>query len=200
MTPNQFIADQAAALSTLEAHYATADGQEAINKALLWILCQPGKAVVTGMGKSGLIGRKIAATLQSTGQPSAFLDPAAAAHGDMGMIQDGDFLLVLSNSGQTNEIMPVLEYADGRNRIIAITARPQSPLALAADVVLTYPERPEGCPIGRAPMASTLMQLVIGDCLAAMLMVERKFTETDFLALHHGGYLGADIRGSLCLK
>ena len=157
-----------------------------------------GKLVVTGMGKAGLIGQKISATLRSTGQPSVFLDPAQALHGDMGMLGFGDGLLALSNSGQTDEVRAVIDYARDRDiSVIAMTADPDSPIARSADVALVYPRMPEGCPIGRAPMASTLMMLALGDSLAAVLMAERGFTEQDFLALHHGGYLGKAIAGAV---
>jgi arabinose-5-phosphate isomerase len=161
--------------------------------SILWH-CQ-GKVIVTGMGKAGLVGRKIAATFQSTGTPAVFLDPAAAAHGDMGLIGQGDTLLGLSNSGETDEIMHVAHFCQTRgNPTIAITSKPFSPLAGIADVALIMPDMPEGCPIGRAPMASCIIMMSLGDALAAELMVKRGFTETDFLALHHGGYLGRSIR------
>lgn len=154
-----------------------------------------GKTVVTGMGKAGLVGQKISATLRSTGQPSVFLDPAQALHGDMGMISQGDCVLALSNSGETDEVLAVMRYAANRPvRVVSITGNPASPIALAADVSLTYPKQHEGCPIGRAPMASTIQMLAIGDAIAAELMQRRGFTEQDFLELHHGGYLGREIR------
>lgn len=154
----------------------------------------PGKLVVTGMGKAGLVGQKISATLRSTGQPSAFLDPAQALHGDMGMLAHGDVLLALSNSGETTEVMSVVRYcAEHAIQVVAITADRPSPLATEADVTLSYPVLPEGCPIGRAPMASTTMMVALGDALAGALMAARDFTEQDFLALHHGGYLGRAI-------
>lgn len=167
---------------------------EAFDQAADMILRQSGKVVVTGMGKAGLIGAKIAATLCSTGQPAVFLDPAQALHGDMGMIGAFDILLALSNSGQTDEVLAVMRYCQARGvDIIAITGAGHSPIALEAKQAIVYPERPEGCPIDCAPMASTMMMLVIGDALAAALMLERKFSKADFVALHHGGYLGARL-------
>lgn len=171
---------------------------EPILLASLAIAALPSKLIVTGMGKAGLIGQKISATLRSTGQPSAFLDPAQALHGDMGMIHYGDGLLALSNSGETDEVLAVCQYGhEHRIPILAITADRDSPLSRIADHTIHYPRVAEGCPIGRAPMASTIMMLAIGDALAADLMVRRGFTEQDFLALHHGGYLGASIRGAV---
>lgn len=150
-----------------------------------------GKLVVTGMGKAGLIGEKISATMRSTGQPSVFLDPAQALHGCMGMIAPGDVLLALSNSGKTDEVIAVCRYArEHEVAIISITSDLPNPLAQIAQHALTYPVMPEGCPIRRAPMASAMQMLALGDALAASLMADRGFTEADFLALHHGGYLG----------
>lgn len=158
-----------------------------------------GKAILTGMGKSGFVARKIAATLQSTGQPACFLDPAGAAHGDMGIIGPDDLLIALSNSGKTNEILAVMEYAvrDRNIPCAAICSDNRSPMGYLATYFLPIPAMPEGCPIGRAPMASTTCQMVVGDMLAAECMVARGFTEADFLKLHHGGYLGQRIAEEL---
>lgn len=155
-----------------------------------------GKLIVTGMGKAGLIGQKISATFRSTGTPSAFLDPAQALHGDMGMINAPiDCILAISNSGQTDEVLAVMEYARLRDvSVIAITGDKGSPIAATADIAITYPRGPEGCPFNRAPMASAISMLAIGDAMAAELMHKKGFTERDFLALHHGGYLGQQIR------
>lgn len=154
----------------------------------------PGKCVVTGMGKAGLIGKKISATLRSTGTSSVFLDPAQALHGDMGLLAYGDVMVALSNSGETTEVMSCVRYcAEHRIEVVGITARPDSPLGLEADVLVPYPAMPEGCPIGRAPMASTMEMLAVGDALAACLMARRGFGPRDFLALHHGGYLGRQL-------
>lgn len=150
-----------------------------------------GKLVVTGMGKAGLIGQKISATLRSTGQPSVFLDPAQALHGDMGMIGPGDGILALSNSGKTLEVLAVCNHARARGLpVICIATDHDCPLRALAQHALLYPEMPEGCPIGCAPMTSTVMMLALGDALAAQLMADRGFSTGDFLALHHGGYLG----------
>jgi arabinose-5-phosphate isomerase len=154
------------------------------------LACQ-GRVIVTGMGKSGHIGAKIAATFQSTGQRACFLDPAAAAHGDMGMIDDLDMILMLSNSGETEEMMAVSVFAEAEMLPVAIiTSRPDAVLARRAQIVLAYPRMREGCPIDKAPMASACAQLAIGDAIAARLMIERGFTAEDFTRFHHGGYLG----------
>lgn len=155
----------------------------------------PSRVIVTGMGKCSHIGCKIAATLQSTGQPAAFLHPGEALHGDMGMIMPGDTILALSNSGETDEVLAVVRYALEHDcRVLVITSRPSSELAQLASLTLPIPAGPEGCPIGRAPMASAAAMLATGDALAAELMVRRKFTADDFLKLHHGGYLGRQMR------
>lgn len=154
----------------------------------------PGKLVVTGMGKSGWIGQKISATLRSTGQPSAFLDPAQALHGDMGILAYGDGLLAISNSGETTECVAVARYCAAHEiPVIVITSRAVCPLVALARHAIVYPLMPEGCPIQRAPMASAMQQLALGDAMASELMAARGFTQEDFLALHHGGYLGRVI-------
>lgn len=153
------------------------------------------RVIVTGMGKCSHVGRKIAATLQSTGQPSAFLHPGEAHHGDMGMIMAGDVILALSNSGETDEVLGVVNFGLARGcPILTITSREASPLAQLATRLVLIPAGPEGCPIGRAPMASTHAMMAVGDALAAELMARRRFTEADFLELHHGGYLGRQLR------
>lgn len=180
-----------AALAALEEPAAL----ERLDRAVTVIMAARSRVIVTGMGKCSHVGRKIAATLQSTGQPAAFLHPGEAAHGDMGMIMAGDVVLALSNSGETDEVLGVVQYA--RTHIcpvITITSRPESPLAQAASALLLVPAGPEGCPIGRAPMASACAMMALGDALAAELMGRRGFSAADFLALHHGGYLGRALR------
>lgn len=179
------IACEAIAIQSLESVI------DMIEPAVAEIAALPGKLVVTGMGKAGLIGQKISATLRSTGQPSVFLDPAQALHGDMGVIAFGDGLLAISHSGQTDEVCAVIAYGlEHHIPIIAITSDGASPVAASADHAIIYPLMPEGCPIRRAPMASAMQMLGIGDAIASELMAARGFTEADFLALHHGGYLG----------
>jgi len=154
-----------------------------------------GRVVVSGMGKSGHVGRKIAATLASTGTPALFVHPAEASHGDLGMIIAGDAVLALSNSGETAELADLV----GHTRrfalpLVAITARAGSALATAADVALLLPAAAEACPMGLAPTTSTTMQMALGDALAVALFTRRGFTAADFSRFHPGGKLGARLR------
>jgi len=154
-----------------------------------------GRVVVSGMGKSGLVGRKIASTLASTGTPSLFVHPAEASHGDLGMIVPGDAVLALSNSGETAELADLVAHASRFGLLlVGVTGRPDSALARAADVLLLLPAAPEACPMGLAPTTSTTMQLALGDALAVALLTRRGFTATDFSAFHPGGKLGAQLR------
>ncbi|MBV9238350.1 MAG: KpsF/GutQ family sugar-phosphate isomerase [Xanthobacteraceae bacterium] len=154
-----------------------------------------GRVVVTGMGKSGHIGRKIAATLASTGTPAMFVHPAEASHGDLGMITADDVIMALSWSGETVELKNLIDFSK-RHRIglIAVTADVRSTLAKAADVVLALPQAREACPHNLAPTTSSLMQLALGDALAIALLESRGFTALDFGALHPGGRLGAALK------
>jgi arabinose-5-phosphate isomerase len=154
-----------------------------------------GRVVVSGMGKSGLVGRKIAATLASTGTPALFVHPAEASHGDLGMIIPGDAVLALSNSGETAELADLVAHARRfALPLVAITGRPDSTLALAADVALILPRAAEACPMGLAPTTSTTMQLALGDAVAVALLTRRGFTAADFQSFHPGGRLGARLR------
>lgn len=151
-----------------------------------------GRAIVTGMGKSGHIGRKIAATFASTGTPAFFVHPGEASHGDLGMITPDDVILALSWSGETAELRDILHYARRfRVPLIAVTSSASSALARAADAVLLLPKASEACPHGLAPTSSTTMQLAIGDALAVALLESRAFTPGDFKRFHPGGKLGA---------
>jgi arabinose-5-phosphate isomerase len=153
-----------------------------------------GSVVVTGMGKSGHVGRKIAATLASTGTTSHFVHPAEASHGDLGMIGAKDVVLALSWSGETPELADIVSYAKRFGvKLIAMTSRPQSALGTAADVGLFLPVAEEACPNGLAPTTSTTMQLAAGDALAILLLERRGFTPTDFRQFHPGGRLGARL-------
>ncbi len=154
-----------------------------------------GRVVVSGMGKSGHVGRKVAATFASTGTPAMFVHPAEASHGDLGMIMADDAVLALSNSGETPELADLVAHARRFGLpLIAITARPASTLARAADIVLALPAAPEACPLGLAPTTSTTMQLALGDALAVALLTRRGFTHNEFSAFHPGGKLGAKLR------
>ena len=154
-----------------------------------------GRIVVSGMGKSGHVARKIAATLASTGAPAMFVHPAEASHGDLGMIVAGDVVLALSNSGETAELADLVAHARRFGlKLVAITARSGSTLARAADVALLLPPAVEACPMGLAPTTSTTMQMALGDALAVALLKRRGFTEADFRRFHPGGRLGARLR------
>jgi arabinose-5-phosphate isomerase len=153
-----------------------------------------GNVIVTGMGKSGHVGRKIAATLASTGTPSHFVHPAEASHGDLGMIRPTDIVLALSWSGETPELSDIVAYTRRFGvKLIAITSRRDSALGGAADVGLILPTAQEACPNGLAPTTSTTMQMVAGDALAVFLLERRGFTSTDFQRFHPGGKLGARL-------
>jgi arabinose-5-phosphate isomerase len=150
-----------------------------------------GRVIVTGMGKSGLIGRKIAATLASTGTPAFFLHPAEAIHGDLGVLQSGDVIVALSYSGETDELLLLLETIRRIGaKLIAITGRATSTLAQAADVALDCSVAEEACPMNLVPTASTTAALAIGDALAMTLLVDKGFRQEDFASLHPGGKLG----------
>jgi arabinose-5-phosphate isomerase len=150
-----------------------------------------GRVIVSGMGKSGHIARKIAATLASTGTPAQFVHPAEASHGDLGMITAADVVICLSNSGETPELNDLVAHAKRFEiPLIAITSREGSTLAQAADVALILPKAPEACPLGLAPTTSTTMMLALGDALAVALLERRGFTAEDFQVLHPGGKLG----------
>lgn len=154
-----------------------------------------GRVVVTGMGKSGHVGRKIAATFASTGTPSQFVHPGEASHGDLGMIVAGDSVLAISNGGETAELSDVLAHSRRFDLpLIAITGRAGSTLARTADVALVLPEVPEACPLGLAPTTSTTLQVALGDALAVALLERRGFTAADFRVFHPGGKLGAQLR------
>jgi arabinose-5-phosphate isomerase len=154
-----------------------------------------GRIAVSGMGKSGHVARKIAATLASTGTPALFIHPAEASHGDLGMILPGDAVLALSNSGETAELADLVAHARRFGLpLVAVTARKDSTLARAADHLLLLPAAPEACPMGLAPTTSTTMQLALGDALAVALFTRRGFTVTEFRAIHPGGRLGARLR------
>jgi arabinose-5-phosphate isomerase len=153
-----------------------------------------GKVVVTGMGKSGLIGRKISATLASTGTPSLFLHSGDAVHGDLGMVMKGDVILAVSNSGETEEILKLLPHFKLHEfKLIVMTGKPDSSLAKAADVVLDVGVAEEACSLGLAPTASTTATLAVGDALAVVLLEKKGFNEKDFAVRHPGGVLGRKL-------
>jgi arabinose-5-phosphate isomerase len=176
----------------LEALAASLDGRFAA--AIDVFAGVQGRVVVTGMGKSGHIARKIAATLASTGTPAQFVHPGEASHGDLGMIAPGDAVLALSNSGETAELGDIVAYA-ARFRIplVAMTRRAPSVLAEAADVTLVLPATEEACSLGLAPTTSTTMMLALGDAIAVALLERKGFSSDDFKIFHPGGRLGRNL-------
>jgi arabinose-5-phosphate isomerase len=192
-------ADLAAARRVLateaEALQALAAGlDERFARAVSLLSGTTGRVVVTGMGKSGHVARKIAATLASTGTPALFVHPAEASHGDLGMIVVGDSVLALSNSGETPELADLVEHSRRFGLpLVAITGRAESTLARAADIALVLPAAPEACPMGLAPTTSTTMQMALGDALAVALLTRRGFTAADFRVFHPGGRLGTRL-------
>ncbi len=168
---------------------------DSFDRAAALLAACTGRIAVSGMGKSGHIARKTAATLASTGSPAFFVHPAEASHGDLGMVQPGDALLLFSNSGETTELADLVAHARRFGMpLVAVTGRAGSSLANAADVALLLPRAPEACAITSAPTTSTTMQLALGDALAVVLLTRRGFTASDFLAYHPGGRLGAQLR------
>jgi arabinose-5-phosphate isomerase len=175
---------------------AIRDGLAAPLIAAVELIAQSkGRLIITGMGKSGHIGRKIAATFASTGTPAYFVHPGEASHGDLGMITKDDVIMALSWSGETVELKDLIDYSRRfRTGLIAVTAEATSTLAKAADVVLLLPQAREACPHNLAPTTSSLMQLALGDALAVALLESRGFTALDFRGLHPGGRLGAKLK------
>lgn len=192
------------ALRTLEAEGSGIDALAAAMRdglgasfvaAIDLIRAAQGRVIVTGMGKSGHIGTKIASTFASTGTPALFVHPAEASHGDLGMITKSDVILALSWSGETAELKNLTDYSRRHNiGLIAMTANAESTLAKTADVVLALPQAREACPHNLAPTTSALMQLALGDALAIALLESHGFTALDFGMLHPGGKLGALLK------
>jgi len=172
---------------------ALADGlDDKFVRAVEMLLAVKGRVIVSGMGKSGHVGRKIAATLASTGTPAQFVHPAEASHGDLGMVTPADLALVLSNSGETPELADLIAHTRRFNiPLIGVAARPASTLMRQADVGLVLPAAQEACGNGIVPTTSTTMTLALGDALAIALMEHRKFTPEHFRTFHPGGKLGA---------
>lgn len=196
IVPEQILASAATVLRT-EAHAIAALGERLDHTfvaSVEQVLTCSGHLIVTGMGKSGHIGHKIAATLASTGTPAFFVHPAEASHGDLGMIRREDILLALSNSGETEEVLRLLPVIKRLGiRLIAMTGRPDSTLARHADIHLDTSVDREACPLGLAPTASTSAQLALGDALAIALLEARGFTAEDFARSHPGGKLGRQL-------
>jgi arabinose-5-phosphate isomerase len=168
---------------------------ERFEKAVELLYECKGRVVVTGLGKSGLIGRKVAATFASTGTPSFFLHASEALHGDLGVLAAGDVMLAISSSGETEELVELLEAVKRLDlHLIALTAKTRSTVALASDIVLDIAVKEEACSLNLAPTASTAAALAMGDALAIALLERRGFKEEDFAALHPGGRLGNKLR------
>ncbi|MCK4262196.1 SIS domain-containing protein [bacterium] len=164
---------------------------ERFSQAVEMILRSKGKVVVTGVGKSGHIGRKIAATLSSTGTPSLFLHPVEGRHGDLGMVTKDDIVLAISNSGETDEINELLPFIKEIGaKLIAFTGKVNSTIAKSSHVILDVGVEKEACPLGLAPTASTTAALAMGDALAMVILDKRGFKRKDFARFHPGGSLG----------
>ncbi|WP_010138028.1 KpsF/GutQ family sugar-phosphate isomerase [Oceanicola sp. S124] len=194
--PNDVLAEMARVLN-VEAGALTlmAETLGAPHRAAIDILrAVTGRVIVSGVGKSGHVGRKIAATFASTGTPAQFVHPTEASHGDLGMITASDACLAISNSGETTELADLVTYTRRFSiPLIAITRRAESTLAREADVVLLLPDADEACPMGMAPTTSTTASLALGDALAVALMMGRGFGRDDFRVFHPGGKLGAQL-------
>jgi arabinose-5-phosphate isomerase len=166
----------------------------AFEETVSTIVSTSGRLIVTGMGKSGLIARKIAATMTSTGTPSAFIHPGEASHGDLGMITRDDVVLAITWSGETVELGDIIAYCHRfRITLIVATSQANSTAARAADICVLLPQVDEACPNQLAPTSSTTVQAVLGDALAVALIEERGFSKNDFLTFHPGGRLGAQL-------
>jgi arabinose-5-phosphate isomerase len=191
------ILEEAKRVIRVEAEALTAlaeslDGE--FERAVNLILATPGRVVVTGMGKSGLICQKIASTMASTGTPAFFLHPAEGSHGDLGMIMKGDVIIAVSHSGETEEVLRILPIIKRLGtRLIAVSGNRNSTLAKAGDVFLDIAVKEEACPLGLAPTASTTATLALGDALAVALLVRRGFRAEDFALFHPGGALGKKL-------
>ncbi len=168
---------------------------DAISQALdLLTVKGAGRVIVSGMGKSGHVARKIAATMASTGTPSMYVHPAEASHGDLGMITPHDALLALSNSGETPELTDVIQYSRRfAIPLVGMTSHPESALAQASDIALILPQVDEACPMGLAPTTSTTLMLALGDALAVALLERKGFSSADFKVFHPGGKLGRKL-------
>ncbi len=198
---NKVLSDQKNARATVDAEIDTLEKlKEGLNykdltKALDLMQNAKGRIIITGMGKSGHIGKKIAASLASTGTPSFFVHPAEASHGDLGMITEDDVVIAISNSGESKELVDILNYCKRFGiTLIAITKNPDSSLGKAGDIVLQLPNNGEACPLGLAPTNSTTATLVLGDILTIGLIERKGFSKSDFNDRHPGGKLGSILQ------
>jgi arabinose-5-phosphate isomerase len=196
-TATEVLLTEIEGLKTLESTLSDPAGQlaAAMIRAVELCFSVKGRVIVTGMGKSGHVARKITATLASTGTPASFVHPGEASHGDLGMIANDDVVIALSNSGETPELGDVIAYTQRFDiPLIAITAKPQSTLARAADAQLLIPQAREACAITKAPTTSTTLMMALGDALAVSILRQRGFTSRDFHTFHPGGKLGAALK------
>jgi arabinose-5-phosphate isomerase len=188
-TGQRVIGIEAAALADLAATLGPSFAE-----AAAMLLAARGRVIVSGMGKSGHVARKVAATLASTGTPAMFVHPAEASHGDLGMITAEDVVLLLSNSGETPELADLIAYTRRFGiPLIGVAREPESTLLRQSDLAIVLPKAPEACSVGLAPTTSTTMTMALGDALAVALMEHRRFTPEDFRGLHPGGRLGARL-------
>lgn len=185
----EILAAEAAAINAIEVNDAFVQALDAMYNCT-------GKIVCTGMGKAGLVARKLAVTMASTGTPSIYLHPGEAAHGDLGIIADGDCIVAFSTSGKTREVIEALELSRhlGSGTIIGVTSHPDSDLRRVSDIVLDMGEVKEPCPLGLTPSASTAVMYAISDALALTLMERKGITKHEYGLRHHGGYLGRMAR------
>ena len=201
MQQSQMDLDRISAIKTIESEIDTirrlkdSVRAENLTKALDFMQNSKGRIIITGMGKSGHIGRKIAASLASTGTPSFFVHPAEASHGDLGMITEDDVVIAISNSGESRELIDILNYCKRFGiKLIAITKNSESSLGKAGDVVLELPNNGEACPLGLAPTSSTTATLVLGDILTIGMIERKGFSKEDFNDRHPGGKLGSILK------
>lgn len=201
MQQSQIDLDRISANKTIESEIETISRlkdsvkAENLTKALDFMQNSKGRIIITGMGKSGHIGRKIAASLASTGTPSFFVHPAEASHGDLGMITEDDVVIAISNSGESRELIDILNYCKRFGiKLIAITKNSESSLGKAGDVVLELPNNGEACPLGLAPTSSTTATLVLGDILTVGMIERKGFSKEDFNDRHPGGKLGSILK------
>lgn len=197
---NQSTSDKNSAYRTIDMEIETiqklrASLDESLTQALDVMQNAKGRIIITGMGKYGHIGKKIAASLASTGTPSFFVHPAEASHGDLGMITEDDVVIAISNSGESKELLDILNYCKRFGiTLIAITKNMESSLGKAGDIVLLLPNTGEACPLGLAPTNSTTATLVLGDVLTTCLIERKGFTKSDFNERHPGGKLGSILQ------
>ena len=198
---SQMESDRLSAIKTIDSEIRAIEelkkslDAESLTKALDFMQNSTGRIIITGMGKSGHIGKKIAATLASTGTPSFFVHPAEASHGDLGMITDDDVVIAISNSGESRELIDILNYCKRFGiKLIAITKNQDSSLGKAGDVVLLLPNNGEACPLGLAPTSSTTATLVLGDILTIRMIERKGFSKEDFNDRHPGGKLGSILK------